>query len=138
MSTPSTLRLAAELGNLARIRDFVAGQATALGAVAAAIDDMVQAVDELATNAIMHGYRGRKGVVEIEVWRERQWLAVRLRDRAPPFDPATIPPPNLDLPLEQRPLGGLGIYLSRQLTDAMQHRMTEDGGNELTLFKEAF
>jgi serine/threonine-protein kinase RsbW len=102
------------------------------------VDDMVQAVDELACNTIVHGYRGRAGSIEVEVWREGSRLAVRLRDQAPPFDPATAPAPNLALPLEQRRPGGLGIAMSRQLTDAISHRVMPDGGNELTLFKEAF
>jgi serine/threonine-protein kinase RsbW len=138
MDVRPTLRIAAERGNLAAIRAFVAESAASLGAAPAAVDDLIQAVDELAANAIMHGYRGRAGSLEVAVWREGSRLAVRLRDQAPPFDPTTVPPPDTTLPLEQRRPGGLGIYMSRQCVEAMIHRVTPDGGNELTLFKEAF
>jgi serine/threonine-protein kinase RsbW len=138
MGTRPTLYISAERRNLAVIRGFVADAARSLQAAPAAVDDMVQAVDELATNTIVHGYRGRAGSIEVEVWQEGNRLAVRLRDQAPPFDPATATPPNLGLPLEQRRPGGLGIHMSRELTDAMIHRVTPDGGNELTLFKEAY
>jgi serine/threonine-protein kinase RsbW len=138
MGAPATQRISAELPNLRAIRQFVADSAAVLGAEPAAIDDMIQAVDEMATNTIVHGYCGRAGSVEILVWREGNRLAVRLRDEAPPFDPATVSPPNSELPFEQRRPGGLGIYLSRQLTDVMIHRLTPDGGNELTLLKKAF
>ena len=42
---------------------------------------------------------------------------------------------NLNLPLEKRPIGGLGVYLARQAMDEVHHRITSTGGNELTLVK---
>jgi serine/threonine-protein kinase RsbW len=132
----SILRIAAELRNLTIIRGFVSDTATSLGAGSAAIDDMIQAVDESATNIVVHGYEGQPGTIEIEVTREADNLAVRIRDYAPPFDPTTYPAPDLTLPLERRRLGGLGIHLSRKCTDAVIYRVTPDGANELTLLKE--
>jgi serine/threonine-protein kinase RsbW len=100
------------------------------------IDDMQAAVDEAAANIIVHGYQGQPGNIEIEVWKEGEALVVRLRDQAPLFDPTTVPPPDLTLPLEERFLGGLGIHLIRHFTDTMTHRVTSEGGNELTLMKK--
>jgi serine/threonine-protein kinase RsbW len=134
----STLHITAELRNLATIRRFVSEAATSLGAGRAAIEDVIQAVDESATNVIVHGYEGQLGIIEIEVTREGDDLAVRIRDCAPPFDPTTHPSPDLDLPLERRRFGGLGIHLSRECTDAVIYRVTPDGANELTLLKKAF
>jgi serine/threonine-protein kinase RsbW len=133
----STLRIAAELANLAAIRRFVSAEAESLGIVRAAIDDMIQAVDESATNVIRHGYRGQPGTIEIEVAREGDDLAVSIRDYAPPFDPTTYPPPDLTLPLERRRFGGMGIHLMRECTDDVIYRVAPDGANELTLLKKA-
>jgi serine/threonine-protein kinase RsbW len=132
----STLRVLAELPNLAVIRHFVEETAMALKADRDAIDDMIQAVDESATNIIVHGYRGRTGNIEIEVTQEGYVLVVRLRDQAPLFDPTRAPPPDLTLPLERRRLGGLGIHLTRQFSDSMTYRITSEGGNELALRKK--
>ncbi len=132
----STLRVLAELSNLAVIRRFIEETATALKADHGAIGDMIQVVDELATNIIVHGYRARPGNIEIEVTQEGNVLVVRLRDQAPLFDPTRAPPPDLTLPLEKRRVGGLGIHLTRQFTDSMTYRMTSEGGNELTLRKK--
>ena len=134
------LRVAAEVNNLVTIRRFVREAATALAAPAETIDNLVLAVDESATNIIMHGYRGQAGEIEIEIHRAQDAVVIYLRDQAPPFDPTRLPAPDVTLPLEQRPIGGLGVYLTRQLVDSVTHCLTSQGGNELTLTKkiEAF
>ena len=133
---PSTLRVSAELPNLAVIRCFVEDTAAALQFGPGVILDMIQAVDEAATNVIVHGYRGQPGEIEIEMAREQNALVVRLLDQAFAFDPTRAPPPDLTLPLEARRLGGLGIYLIRQFTDTMLYRRTSQGSNELTLIRK--
>ncbi len=60
-----------------------------------------------------------------------------MRDRAPPFDPTRLPDPDLTLSLEERPVGRMGVFLTRQLVDAVTYRLTGEGGNELTLTKRA-
>jgi serine/threonine-protein kinase RsbW len=62
-------------------------------------------------------------------------LVVCLRDHAPPFDPRSVLPPDPSLPLEVRPLGGMGVHLMKQLVDRVIHRVPPQGGNELTLVK---
>ena len=130
-----TLRTKAELDNLTLIRHFVEERATALGADPSVVADLSLAVTEATTNVMVHGYRGQPGVIEIEIKRKGNSLVIRLCDEAPPFDPGTVPPPDLTLPLEKRPLGGLGIYLISQLMDDVAHRVTSQGGNELVLVK---
>jgi serine/threonine-protein kinase RsbW len=136
MDTESTLRIAAELKNLSVIRRFVQQTATALDADPTVISDVILAVDEAATNIIVHGYQGQPGIIEVEMRRTGDSLVVCLRDQAFPFDPTAMPPPDLTLPLEQRPLGGMGIHLVRQLMDEVTHRITPQGGNELTIVKK--
>jgi anti-sigma regulatory factor (Ser/Thr protein kinase) len=75
-------------------------------------------------------------LIDIRLRRSRDSLAAYLRDDAMPFNPATVPEPDLTLPLEQRPVGGLGVHMMRQLMDEMTHRVTSKGGNELTLVKK--
>lgn len=133
--TPRVLRTAAQPAELARIRRFVEQQAADLDVDPDVVPDMVEAVDEAATNIIKHGYRGRPGPMEVEVGVAAGRLVIRLRDHAPAFDPTSVPPPDLSLPLERRPLGGMGVHLARELTDEMRHRSTGDWSNELTLVK---
>ncbi len=134
----ATFLVTAQVENLAAIRCWLEDQAAELGAKASAIQDLVQATDEAATNISIHGYRDQPGPIEIELSRQADALVVRLRDAAPPFDPRIIPPPDLTLPLEERPLGGLGFFFIRKLTDRVDYRALPQGGNELTLVKQAF
>jgi serine/threonine-protein kinase RsbW len=133
--TDRLIRVSAEPANLARIRRFVEEQAVELGADETMVGDIIQAVDESVTNIIVHGYRGSQGIVEVEVGLAAGALVIQLRDNAPPFDPTHVPRPDLDLPLERRPLGGMGVHLTRELTDEATYRRPEGWGNELTLIK---
>jgi anti-sigma regulatory factor (Ser/Thr protein kinase) len=128
----------AKLGNLAAIRCFVEDAAQELLADPHAVEDMIQAVDEAATNIINHGYAGKPGKIEITVQRRDSSLVVHLVDQAPHFDPLQVPPPDLTLSLVQRCPGGLGIYFIRKFMDEVRYTAIPQGGNELTLVKKAF
>jgi serine/threonine-protein kinase RsbW len=131
-----TTRFRAELKKLADMRHFVQDAALALKADPAAIPYVVLAVDEVVTNIIVHGYKKEEGYIEIAVGKAEDSLMIRVRDQAPLFDPTSVPSPDLTLPLEERPLGGLGVYLANTFLDDVTYRETAQGGNELTLVKK--
>jgi anti-sigma regulatory factor (Ser/Thr protein kinase) len=134
-STPGlpVMRIEADVKHLAAIRHFVEEIAQAAGFSAEATGDLMLAVDEAATNVIVHAYKDRPGHIEIEPVLRSDTLEIRVRDRGPRFDPTLVPPPDFSIPLEERALGGLGIYLMRQSVDEVSYRVTPDGANELTL-----
>ena len=129
------MRFEAELESLSHIRRFVQERGEALGADTEAVSDLLMATNEAAANIVVHGYRGRSGVITVEVTQKGDYLEVHLRHQSPPFDPTTVPPPDTTLPLEQRPYGGMGIHLIRQLVDNVTYRFTPQGENELVLAK---
>jgi serine/threonine-protein kinase RsbW len=131
----SSLRCDGDVARLADVRAFVRRAALALDADEAAVDDLVQAVDEWVTNVAVHGYRGAGGPVEIELERDAAGIAVRVRDRAPVFDPARAPAFDPAVPLERRRRGGMGIHLIREGMDRLAHRALPDGGNEVTMHR---
>jgi serine/threonine-protein kinase RsbW len=134
MKARATYRLAAAPKNLAALRDFVEQTATVWRADPDAIPNVVLAVDELATNIMVHGYAGQPGEIEVELRLEGHDLVIHLRDQARQFDPTRVPPPDMTLPLEQRPIGGVGLHIVRQVMDEIRYRPL-GGGNELTLIK---
>ena len=137
MSNVVSLKVAADVAQLAAIRAFVEQHSHTPGIDAFDIYDLILAVNEAATNIVIHGYRGRPGEIEIELRQLGDAIEIRLRDQAPLFDPTRVPEPDLTLPLHKRPLGGMGVHVTRELMDAMRYRVTPEGGNELTLVKRA-
>ena len=123
----------AELDRLAEIRAVVRDVARGYEAPADCIDDLVQAVDEAATNIIVHGYRGAQGTIELTAELVSDDFVITLADTAPAYDPTTVPPPDLTVPPAQRRPGGMGVHLMRLATDSLVHRRRPGGGNILTL-----
>jgi anti-sigma regulatory factor (Ser/Thr protein kinase) len=136
METTASLQIIAELKHLGQLRQFVQQTVKALGADPDTTFDMIMAVNEMATNIIIHGYQGQPGLIEVEVSRAGDSLMVYLRDQAPSFDPTAVPDPDLSQALEKRPLGKVGVYLTRRLVDEMIYHLRLHGGNELVLLKK--
>lgn len=135
MQQQLTLRVQADVNELASIRDFVEHEAGALGVAPDAVYDLVLAANEIATNIVVHGYGGKPGTIDIIMQPEGDTIKIVLRDQTPPFDPTLAPTPDIHVPFEKRKRGGMGIHLTRRLTDAIVHRITAEGGNEVTLIK---
>lgn len=123
----------ADLERLAEVRSLVRAVATSCDAPPACLDDLVQAVDEAATNIIIHGYRHQPGSIDIAADLVGDTIVVELADRAPAFDPTAYPEPDLTTPPMHRKPGGMGIHLIRLATDSLEHRPRPGGGNILTL-----
>jgi serine/threonine-protein kinase RsbW len=129
------LRVDAELERLADVRQFVRRQMVEAEAAHGALDDMVQAVDEAATNVITHGYRGAAGWIDVEVEVDDGRCVVTLSDAAPTFDATGVPEPDLSIPPMDRVPGGMGVHLIRAATDSFDHRPRPGGGNILVMVR---
>ena len=125
----------ATVRDLNDMRDFLEQAVLTLVGNEDVAGDLVLAVNEAVTNSLLHGYDGQPGMVAISVEADGDDLFVRLIDNAPPFDPTSVPPPDITLPLEDRPLGGRGVHRMRQLSDELTYRFPETGENELTFVK---
>ena len=123
----------AELARLSDIRALVREVAIEGGAPPVCLDDLVQAVDEAATNIVVHGYGHQGGPIDVDARVEDERVVIELRDRAPAFDPTEVPEPDLSIPPLQRRPGGMGLHLIRLATDSMTYRPRAGGGNILTL-----
>jgi serine/threonine-protein kinase RsbW len=131
--TTRALIVPAELGRVAEVRAFVRDAAASAGASREVIADAVQAIDEAATNVIVHGYRDTPGELEIRATVSGGRIELRLLDRAPTFDPSTVPEPDLSVPPLNRRPGGMGVHLIRAATTETRHHRRPGGGNELVL-----
>jgi anti-anti-sigma factor len=123
----------ARLDQLSAIGDLVTGVARQLNMGERDVFAVQMAVDEAATNIIVHGFSGRpEGTLRLLCWREGGDLVIQLRDQGRPFDPDEIPEPDLHTSLEDRQEGGLGLFLMRRMMDRIDFAR-EGGENVLTM-----
>ena len=95
--------------------------------------DVKLILEEVVTNIIKYSYTdGQDRTIAVSAASDGRHITLRVSDDGQPFDPLTAPEPELKKPIHQRPLGGLGIYLTRQLTDSIHYR-SDETGNVLTL-----
>lgn len=129
------IRIANELCEIARLAGELKAFGEAHGIPREIVFDLTLACDELLTNTISYGYDDNQPhEIVIGVVVDGRLLMGEIRDDGKAFDPLTIPDPDLTLDIEERPIGGLGIYFARQVMDELHYRR-EDGLNIVTLKK---
>ena len=130
-----TITLTADLDALAKISAFVTEAAELAGLDERATWQVQLAVDEAATNVIQHAYDlDAPGDLTLG-WRcEDNKFVVTLRDYGRQFDPGSIPEPDITSSLEDRQVGGLGLYLITRLMDEVRFDFDPHAGNVLTMF----
>jgi serine/threonine-protein kinase RsbW len=126
----------ANFDNLDEIREIVAEAARQVGFSDKEIYAIQLAADEASSNIIEHAYAGVKGgKLEIDISISDNKLKIIMRDHGKPFDPASVPEPNVKADLSERKIGGLGMYLMRKLMDEVSYESSPETGNILTMIK---
>ena len=93
-------------------------------------------IEEVVENVVHYAYDGGIGWLEVSTHLDNDSLilTVELRDAGVPFNPLEQPEPDTTLTAEEREIGGLGIFLCKQLMDSISYRY-ENGNNVLTMTK---
>jgi anti-sigma regulatory factor (Ser/Thr protein kinase) len=129
------LRLANDIACLAVLAEWVERFGADQRLPASVVNALNVVLDEAVSNAINHGYdAGVRGAIAVRLRRASDSVEVEVEDDGRPFDPLQAPPPDLTLPLDRRPIGGLGIHLIRNLMDAVSYAR-QDGRNVLKMAK---
>ena len=132
----SKITFIAKFENLDEIREFVGEKARQVGFSDKEIYSIQLAADEASTNIIEYAYAGvEDGEIEIDCSTADGGLKIVMRDQGKPFDPSSVPEPNVKADLSERKIGGLGIYLMRKLMDEVFYETLAGGGNVLTMVK---
>lgn len=137
MTEALTLVLRNRLEEIGRIGEAVEAFFETHGLAPGAAAPLALALDELATNAIAHGFPPgceSPAALRITLRREAGAVVAVLEDEGRPFDPLSVPPPDTSLGLEARPVGGLGVHLVRRLMDEVTYERA-DGRNRVRLCK---
>jgi anti-sigma regulatory factor (Ser/Thr protein kinase) len=91
------------------------------------IKEIELATEEAVVNIISYAYPDKTEEIEILCDNEKDaGLVIRIMDTGMPFDPLSLPEPDIKAHLSQRKIGGLGITLMRKMVDEISYRREED------------
>jgi serine/threonine-protein kinase RsbW len=130
------ISLAAELESLSKFREFIKSVCQRFPQISAELCyDLQLAVDEASTNIVQHGYAGMNPgsmILALEVGANQ--VKVTLTDFGYPFEPSEPDRPDAQAGLEDRMMGGFGLYFIYQTMDQVDYEITE-AGNQLKFVK---
>ena len=124
------------LDSLAAIRTFVNEMGEKAGLDRKALYRLKLAVDEIATNIVTYGYEnaGLRGDIVISAHLQPSVLTIQLEDTSQEYNPyENEAPDNLDKPIDERPIGGLGVFLAVRGVDEFHYEHIN--GRNVHMFK---
>lgn len=136
-NSSATLNIHNKLADLEQLPAFLQDFASANGVDEATIGSLNLALEEALVNVINYAYPdGTVGDITLKAEKDSSGkLIFTLIDSGTPFDPTTVPDADTTLSVEERQIGGLGIFLVRQLMDSVEYSY-KDGCNVLTMMKQ--
>lgn len=130
------LSITNDLSHLAQVNDFVKNIGDELNFAPSDTQNLKLAIEEAVVNVINYAYpAGEKGEIDIEATATATALRFKITDNGVAFAPTDAPDVDTSLTAEERQIGGLGIFLVRQLMDTINYERI-DGKNVLTLTKK--
>ena len=132
-----TLRIKALTDNLDRVLQYVDAALEIMGCSMKNQIQIDMAVEELFVNIAHYAYKGTVGDAVIIAGPDPKSgiLRITFRDWGIPFDPLAKTDPDISLSVEEREIGGLGIFMAKKVMDTMDYRY-ENGQNVLTMTKK--
>ncbi len=131
------LTMNATVENITRVTAFVDEELEALGCPMKAQMQIDIAIDELFGNIAHYAYNPEVGpaTVRVEVVEDPLSVVVSFIDKGVPYDPLSREDPDVELSLEERRIGGLGIYMVKKSMDEISYEY-KDGQNILRIKKK--
>lgn len=133
-----SITVAGSMRHFEQVAGMLLGWLEESGVNAETADQILMAIEELFTNIVNYGYKNYPGRVTMNYRTEGPPLlvTVELMDQAPPFNPLQREDPKLDVPIEERKIGGLGIYMVKWFMDSVDYEY-KDGFNVIRISKKA-
>jgi serine/threonine-protein kinase RsbW len=121
------MQFIASLNNLDSMMEYFRAAAAQSGMDEKAIYKMELACEEALVNIISYAYPEQKGVLEVFCSKKGHRFEIIIRDKGLPFNPIEVEVhPQLDQPVQDRPIGGLGIFLFRKVIDEASYQRVND------------
>ena len=130
-----SLTVSSDVADLETISGFVAKAAQKASLDEQDIFAVQMAVDEACTNVIEHACADAPGDIHLSCQVKPGECIITIRDHGHPFDPESVPPPDLTSDLEERRVGGLGLHFMRKLMDEVRFSCDPVKGNQVVMIK---
>lgn len=136
------LTVSATLDSLKNIAEYVAKVSNLANLEKKAMYKLRLAIDELATNIIHYAYTENNVIGDILLESEisDQVLTIKIKDSGIPFDPTTkldVESEMINVPIEERKIGGLGIFLAFDGVDEFSYeRLDNENINTLKIYRK--
>jgi len=128
------MEIEGKLENLARIADFIGNSMKEFGLDDKKVFNIQMAVDEACANIIEHAYINKVGKIHISCFLKDEKVVVVIKDRGKSMDQASVKTPDLNASLEDRKIGGLGVYFIKTMMDEVKYEF-RNGDNVLIMTK---
>lgn len=129
------LSLNNDLAELNRLSQWIHRFGRSLGLAEAEIFNLDLALEEIVTNVMKYAYGpGVEQLIEVRAWFKDGVLTLMVEDSGDRFDPLEAERPSQPHELADMAVGGLGIFLTRQIMDEMSYARRK-GRNILTMIK---
>ncbi|VBB47283.1 putative anti-sigma regulatory factor, serine/threonine protein kinase [uncultured Desulfatiglans sp.] len=135
-SEKGRITLPAALENLEDFKEFIVVNAEKAGLDPQKTMEMELAADEILTNIISYAYQGASGDITVTCGTDEEGrFVVETADAGEPFDPLLADIPDVSASLEQREIGGLGLFLVKKMVDETRYER-RNARNILRLYKK--
>ena len=131
------ITLEATLDNVPKVTDFINEQLDNAGCPMKAQMQIDVAIDEMFGNIAHYAYEDGTGnaTVQIEIQKDPSSASITFVDSGVPYDPLKKDDPDVTLSLEERQIGGLGIFIVKKTMDDIKYEY-KNGKNILTIHKK--
>jgi len=132
-----TLLLENKLHEVTRIAKLVETLGEKYGWGSQTVFDIQLVLEEVLVNVISYAFDDQnRHKIELDLSIDDADIIIRVADDGKPFNPLDVPAPDLEKPIEQRAIGGLGIHLVRQYVDSLNY--CREGNRNVLTFKKRF
>lgn len=114
------------LSNLPIILEFIEDRMNDAKVSGKTVMQVCLAVEEIVTNIIFHGHLAPQALIDVVFTNAPEAITICIADQGIPFNPLTVDTPDINASLEERDVGGLGLFFVKQVMDRIDYKRVGD------------
>ena len=131
----TVLKIPSDMSCITLVTHVIEDMCTNHSLIKSDIEALIESVEELINNAVTHAYKDGKGYIEVSIHPFKTGIRIDVRDWGRGFESNHVEKPDVEAPLEERTLGGLGLYIVNKVMDEVEFTFDPKEGNRLRMAK---